>query len=163
MDKNSILGILLIAAILIVWSIVFGPDKKEMAERKRQQDSLALVLNQQMEQQKIQQQTDSAEAITTDTSHVSMAGKYGEFASSAEGVKKYVTLENDLIKLVISTLGGKPYSVELKQYKTHNRKPVVLFSGDSTEFGLYFYHQNNTIRVTVLHQKLLPDRKIVFP
>ena len=57
-----------------------------------------------------------------------------------------MTLENDVMKMVISTLGGRPYSVELKKYKTHNQTPVILFSGDSTEFGLYFYNsQNNTI------------------
>jgi len=145
MDRNSIIGILLIGAIMIVWSMVFRPNKKEMEERKRQQDSLALVLQQQMEQQKIQQQNDSLAALYADTSKVVVEEKLGEFAAAATGAKEFVTLENDLIKLVVSTLGGRPYSVELKSYKTHNQTPVVLFSGDSTEFGLYFYHQNNTV------------------
>ncbi|MBN2273073.1 MAG: membrane protein insertase YidC [Bacteroidales bacterium] len=148
MDKNSIIGILLIAAILIVWSVVFGPDKKEMAERKRVQDSLALVLQQEKEQQLKQQQqpiTDSSVAETTDTTKKVITEQLGEFAFAAAGEKKLITLENDLIRLSISTLGGRPYSVELKNYKTHKRTPVILFSGDSTEFGLHFYHQHNPI------------------
>ncbi|MBN1413707.1 MAG: membrane protein insertase YidC [Bacteroidales bacterium] len=152
MDRNSILGIILIAAILILWGVFFGPDKKEMAERKRQQDSLALVLKQQAEQQQIKQS--AADTITiqaVDSTDIKRIEQLGEFSFAAKGESKYVTIENDLIKLTISTLGGKPYSVELKNYKTHSRTPVILFSGDSTEFGLYFYSQNNTISTNSLY------------
>ena len=34
------------------------------------------------------------------------------------GENKFYTIENDLIKLVVSSKGGRPYSVELKKYKT---------------------------------------------
>lgn len=150
MDRNSIIGIILIAAILVVWSIVFGPNKKEMEERKRQQDSLALVLQQQREQQEIQLQADSVALTREETPQADVTERLGEFAGAVSGNIEFVTIENDLIKMVISTLGGRPYSVELKHYKTHNRTPVILFSGDSTEFGLYFYHQNNTISTNSL-------------
>ena len=138
MDKNSIIGILIIAAILIVWGVVFGPDKTDMEQRQRQQDSLALVLQQQAEQQQINQTiADSAQTTPSDTPSIQNVEQLGEFSGVATGKQEFITLENDLIKMVISTLGGRPYSVELKQYKTHGRTPVVLFSGDSTEFGLY--------------------------
>jgi YidC/Oxa1 family membrane protein insertase len=147
MDRNSIIGIILIAAILIVWSVIMGPNKKELEQRKRQQDSLALVLQQQQaEQQQIRQvKADSSIQEESDSITAKPELVYGEFAQAATGQTKYITLENDLIKLVISTRGGRPYSVELKKYSTFNKQPVILFSGDSTEFGFYFYHNNNTI------------------
>ncbi len=146
MDRNSIIGIILIAAILIVWSIVMGPDKRELEQRKRQQDSLALVLKQQAEQQKLLQTvTDSAVQKISDSTAVRPELIYGEFAGATTGKTEFITLENELIKLVISTKGGRPYSVELKKYRTFTKKPVILFSGDSTEFGFYFYHNYNTI------------------
>jgi YidC/Oxa1 family membrane protein insertase len=152
MDRNSIIGIIIIAVILIVWGIVFGPNKKEMAERRRQQDSLALVLQQQQAQKQIQQSVaDTLDTVSPDTSKTERIKQYGEFAAAVSGNKKFVTIENELVKLTISTLGGKPYSAELKEYKTHNRKPVVLFSGDSTEFGLKFYSQNNPVFTTNLY------------
>ncbi len=43
MDKNSIFGILLIAAILIIWGVVQSPIKKNWKHEERQLDSLALV------------------------------------------------------------------------------------------------------------------------
>ncbi len=69
------------------------------------------------------------------------------------GKKQFVTVENDLVKYRFSTLGGRLYSVELKKYKTWDQKPLILFSGDSTEFGFRFFTINN---------KLLDTRNLVF-
>jgi YidC/Oxa1 family membrane protein insertase len=152
MDRNSIIGIVLIAAILIVWGVVFSPNKKELAERKRQQDSLALVLqkNEAIKQQQLSA-ADTTQAIKTDSTSIDKTEQLGEFITAATGKKEYIVLENDLVKMTLSTLGGRPYAVELKNYKTHNKTPVVLFSGDSTEFGLYFYNQNNVISTNSLY------------
>jgi YidC/Oxa1 family membrane protein insertase len=153
MDRNSIIGIVLIAGILILWGVIFSPNKKELEERRRQQDSLAMVLQEQQKELKQKQQmtSDSASVVVADTAKKEKFAQFGEFAAFSAGEKKYVTLENDLVKMVISTLGGRPYSVELKNYKTHSKTPVILFSGDSTEFGLYFYNQNNTISTNELY------------
>ena len=89
MDRNSIIGIVLIAAILIVWSVVFSPNKKEMEERKRQQDSLALVLQQQEELKQKEHgrfRYDRLPPLTLQTRKVYV--QYGEFAASATGEKK---------------------------------------------------------------------------
>ena len=40
MSKNTIIGLVLIVAILIGWSVIFGPSKADKAKMKRQQDSL---------------------------------------------------------------------------------------------------------------------------
>ena len=47
MDKNTWIGFALIAAVIIGFSFLNRPSKEELAERKRVQDSIALV--QQME------------------------------------------------------------------------------------------------------------------
>jgi YidC/Oxa1 family membrane protein insertase len=158
MDKNSIFGILLIATILIIWGVVQKPDKKELEARKRLADSLALV-----------QQTRILPDTTVGIKQVSViaqvnAGKdsatpqqllneLGVFAANATGENKFYTIENDLIKLVISSKGGRPYSVELKKYKTFSRQPIILFDGDSTQFGLTFYDQNKPISTNALYFK----------
>ena len=43
MDKNSIFGIIMIAAILIIWGVVQSPNKKELEARKARLDSLAHI------------------------------------------------------------------------------------------------------------------------
>jgi hypothetical protein len=68
------------------------------------------------------------------------------FAESAAGSEKFITLENNLMKVRISTLGGKIYSVELKGYKRFNGQPLVLFEGNKNHFGLNFFSQNKSIQ-----------------
>ena len=53
------------------------------------------------------------------------------------------TIENDLIIMTVSSRGGEPYSARLKEYKTHDSLPVVLFNGDSTVFGYKFFTVDN--------------------
>ncbi|MBN2481418.1 MAG: membrane protein insertase YidC [Bacteroidales bacterium] len=151
MDRNSILGILLIAAVLIVWGIIQSPSKEEQAVRQRMIDSLNRAR---------ELQTSEAVPLTGDTGIITeegvsgvpasmdsarLTGEYGAFAAAAKGENTFYTIENDLIKLNISALGGRPYSAELKEYRTFSQEPVVLFTGDTNRFGLNFYHQNRAI------------------
>jgi YidC/Oxa1 family membrane protein insertase len=156
MDKNSIFGILIIAAILIIWGVVQAPNKKELEAQKRRADSLRIV-----EQARIladtagrtfQVDTVKQAVITPDSSNKQeLKNEFGEFAGSATGENKYYIIENDLVKLKLSSKGGRPYSVELKQYKTFGKQPVVLFDGDSTQFGLSFFNQNKPVSTTDLY------------
>lgn len=70
-------------------------------------------------------------------------GQYGAFAQAAEGTNDFITLENNKIELKISLKGGRVYSARLKDYKTFDAKPLVLFSGDSTVFGFNFFTSDN--------------------
>jgi YidC/Oxa1 family membrane protein insertase len=70
-------------------------------------------------------------------------GRYGSFAASAEGENEFITLENNKISLRISTKGGRLYSAMVKDFKTYDSLPIVLFSGDSTKFGFNFFTIDN--------------------
>ena len=69
MDKNTWIGFALIAAVIIGFSFLNRPSKEELAERKRVQDSIALV--QQMEwetkqlSEKIAQELESNQVSAT--------------------------------------------------------------------------------------------------
>ncbi len=71
------------------------------------------------------------------------AGQYGVFANTAKGENDFITLENSLIELKIATKGGRVYSARLKNYKTFDGRPLILFSGDSTVFGFNFFTADN--------------------
>ncbi len=68
---------------------------------------------------------------------------YGIFSQNATGENEFFIMENDLLVMTISARGGKPYSVRLKEYQTHDSLPVVLFNGDSTVFGYKFFTADN--------------------
>ncbi len=159
MDKKTIIGILLIGVILVLYSIYTQPSKEEIARLKIQRDSIAKV--EQAKKAEIAKQQAIADATTqqkavvenNDSSVVkndSLKNKqiqkqYGEFSDATQGTRKFITIENDLLKIKISTKGGKMYSAELKKYKAYDKTPLILFTGDSTIFGINFFDQNRSI------------------
>ncbi len=151
MDKNSIIGIIIIAAVIFVWGILSKPDKAEMERRKHVLDSLNKARLEQPDTNIIEPQQMPAvpeaekEGAANKLSAERIPARIGPFSGSETGTNDFYTLENDLIKLSISTRGGRPYSVELKEYKTFDSLPLVLFSGDSTVFGLNFFTQNSML------------------
>ncbi len=160
MDKNTIIGLLVIAGLLIGYSMFTRPSQEEQAEVQRIRDSVAFA-----EQIRIQQQIQEAETApiqTTEESAILPQEKravsaeenqnvYGAFAEGAVGEKEYITLENDKIRLKISKLGGRPYTVQLKEYQTYDSLPLILFDGDSTVFGMKFFAQNRSINTNELY------------
>jgi YidC/Oxa1 family membrane protein insertase len=83
---------------------------------------------------------ETAPAVTTP---VNDSAALGAFAVSAKGNDEFYVVENDLMVITISSRGGKAYSVRLKDYKTFDGRPVVLFNGDSTVFGYKFFTADN--------------------
>ncbi len=67
------------------------------------------------------------------------------FAGSASGTKESYTVESDVLKLRISTKGGKIEYVELKKYKAWDGKPLILLDDDSLHFGFHFFVNNRDI------------------
>ncbi len=159
MDKNSIFGIIIIAAILIIWGVVQSPNKKELEARKARLDSIAHIEQAQApaDTSRTAPAVGTASAVTPTAAENTqqLQDSVGEFASAVNGQDKFYTIENDLIRLVVSSKGGRPYSVQLKKYKTFLRKPVILFNGDSTQFGLSFFSQNRNISTDRLYFKSL--------
>ena len=164
MDKNTIIGLLIIATILIGYSLFTRPSQEELADRQRIQDSIrnaqTMILQEEQQQQQ-QQQSDKVVSPAETPGMVKDAAQgaididqykdaYGVFGEAAFGEKQFITMENDLIRMSISTLGGRPYSVELKNYQTHDSLPLFLFNGDSTIFGMSFFAQNRSINTNEL-------------
>jgi len=86
--------------------------------------------------------------------------RYGAFSDAAKGEDDFITLENNKLELKISLKGGRIYSARLKDYTTHDSLPLILFSGDSTVFGLNFFTSDNkAIQTNDLYFKPSTDQK----
>ena len=155
MDKNTITGLLLIMVILIGYSILMRPSSEELERRQREQEFRKLA-----EQERLFEEARRAEEMAKSISNIhdndsllqqELHDKFGVFAQAAEVDSRFITMENNLMKVRISTQGGRPYSVELKDYKRHNKTPLFLFDGDSTVFGFNFFAQNRSIITNNFH------------
>jgi YidC/Oxa1 family membrane protein insertase len=161
MDRNSVVGLVLIGLILIGFSILNAPSEEELAVMKREQDSIALVQKQEMVKvagQKANSSAIAAAPLFADTVNLNdsaraalLSDRLGAFADAGTGTESLVTIENDLMKVVLTSLGGRVKSVELKKYKTWDGKPVHLFESDSTKFGFNFFAQNRSISTNDLY------------
>ena len=86
--------------------------------------------------------------------------QYGAFAQSAIGENEFITLENNKVELKISLKGGRVYSARLKDYKTFDAQPLILFSGDSTVFGFNFFTSDNkAVQTNNLYFKPVSDQR----
>ncbi len=169
-DKNTVIGIAVIFVLIIGYSIFNKPSEAEIEVAKKRQDSLALIEKEQIlaEAERILKEDsiknlsavtlaiDSSQFLIEnsniiDTAALNLADstllndKYGYFADAGKGTQEFYILENNKVKLTISSKGGRLYSIELKEYKTYYGEPLILFDGDSTEFGISFFSQNRTI------------------
>ena len=148
MDRNSILGLTLIGLIIILYSIYTQPGKEEVLAMQHRRDSIAKVEEQkrlESIQNNIQVIADTILEQTDSVKKQIEIQQLGEFAENAEGDEQLITLENKLIKVVISSKGGKVKSAEIKNYKTWDGKPLKLLNGDSSIFNLSFSAQNRII------------------
>ena len=152
MDKNTWIGFLLIAAIIVGFNIINRPSEEEIAERQRIQDSIAVAQKMEAEAQAVSQQI--AQQIdaevpeeTIEDLNQRIEAVYGPFALSAKGEQQNIILENNKIRLHLSTLGGYVKRAELKEYKAYGDtiNPLSLFRGDESQLSFTLITNNNRV------------------
>ncbi len=160
MDRNTVIGFLLIAAILIGWSYFTAPSQEEIEEMRRRQDSIRVAKALEDSLRQIQIATDTfavADTGAIDTKEVQAteaarpsSEHLGIFSNAAIGEEEKTTIENEYIKATFSNKGGRIYSIELKDYKRYNGEPLKLFEGDTNLFNLTFFAGNRAINTEEL-------------
>ena len=165
-NKNTLIGFILIAAILFGWMYFMTPSKEQLAEQQRIQDSIRRARIEQMALDSIRQaerqQAESLAALQTDTARLAgmdslgiaqiknnaLRDKYGVFANAVEGEEQTWTIENKLQKLTFSNKGGFLKQVELKDYKTYDSLPLISFDPETVKFDLSFFAQNRIVNTS---------------
>ena len=143
MDKNNIIGFVLIAAVLIGFGVWSQPSKEEQAAARRQ-DSIENVARQKAEnaaklaaQQKTEQAKAAEEADTTALFHAALTGK---------------------VELTINTKGGVVTKAVIKNFEDRNgNKNVTLF--DSKTQSLNFALAAKDVNVNTADLYFTPSGK----
>ena len=137
MDKNTWIGFLLIAAIIVGFTMLNRPSKAELAERQRVQDSIALAHQAFAEAQRLSDSISAATAMPVTEQQV----------EESKPEEQWITLQNEKVRLTLSTYGGAIQRAELLEYHASGDSinPLCLFRADESSFGFTLITINNRI------------------
>lgn len=157
MDKNTILGFLFIGIILIWFSWFNRPTQEQLDATKQYNDSIAAVEaakqnTAELNAEQTQTNIDQLAGLDSDSTRQSaLIGKFGAFATVAEGTESFTKLGNDLVELTFTNKGGRIYSVILKKYNSFNSDTLTLFSGKDNNYGFLFKSGSRYINTSDLY------------
>jgi YidC/Oxa1 family membrane protein insertase len=151
MERNQILGLILIFTTLLVWTFINKPSSEELTKRQKVRDSISLA--EQLPVRNVDSVSVSSSVVNTKDSVKAAQNEsvYGAFAAASIGNEEFVTLENDFVKIQFSTKGGRIKSVILKKhYKTvkdssgkDGKELVTLLDNPDNAFEYVFTLANN--------------------
>lgn len=159
MDKNSAIGLTLILLIFLGFSYFQRPSEEEIADAKRQRDSIETVEQAKQQQEAgviedaIEESEETAEkSIPNDSADIATyKEQFGDFGAASVGDDGTVVIENELLAITINNKGGRPLSVQLKEYQTYDSLPLLLLDGPDNLFSLDFFAKNNRISTQELY------------
>lgn len=148
MDKNTIIGLGLIIALLLGWQYFATPSKEELAKQKKVRDSLAMVNKKALDAKSTVDSlkpVSQQQALPDSARAAQQKGNFGPFAASSVGAVQESVLENDLFKVNFSNKGGRITSVELKNYKKlieddkgkQSKVPLLLLEDAKNQFSYF--------------------------
>ena len=130
MDKNTLVGFLLIGAVLIGFSIYNRPSQEEMERAQRYQDSIQIAQQEAAMREAEAAAQQSAQALTLDSTSL--------FFGANQGTEQFTTLENNLVKVTFSNKGGRVVSATLKDYNNQQGQPLTLFNEEESAMNFAF-------------------------
>ena len=137
MDKNSVIGFILIALIFIGFTFFQSDRARKAAELQAQQDSIALA---QMPPQRMASEAVLESAAPEGESGASVAiYKDSLLENASKAQESIVTLENDVLEMKLSTRGAKPYSVRLKKFRNYDSTDLYIFRPGAAEYSISLY------------------------
>ena len=150
MDKNTVIGLVLIIAVIFGFSWLNQPSKEELARRQHVRDSIAAANEAaylaQLELEREQAVADSLAAIgemALDSARLEKT--YGYFAAAGVGVEEQFAVENEKIRLTFSNKGGRVCAAEMKNYTRYDSLPLMLFADGDASLGFTLFTSDNRI------------------
>jgi YidC/Oxa1 family membrane protein insertase len=153
MNKQTILGFVLIGLILFGFSWYQGRQQQKYQEQQRIEDSIARanapvpVIDTTMLAAGAQgaQGAQAAGGVAGGVAQpLAVVDPLGETMAAARGGEpQTIVIENDLATYEFSTLGGMISGVTLKNYNSYGGEPLRMWKPGSESFGVSFFLRRN--------------------
>ncbi|MBS1510418.1 MAG: membrane protein insertase YidC [Bacteroidetes bacterium] len=126
MDRNTIIGFVLIGALLVAMLVVNNRSSQAYQEQKQHfDDSVAKVTRDKAIKDSLEyakQHPEAAKPIVTAAAVPT--------ALKTDSVEKLTTVENDVMRITFTNKGAQPKSVELLKFSTYDKKPLLIQTGN---------------------------------
>jgi len=148
-DLNSLIGFVLLGAIMIWYFYNNQPTPEQIATQKAEQvqDSINRLSPVSNANDAIVQSPENTTVRPTDSlSYAQTQNRLGAFAYSASlpSAKDNETLlENELVSIKVSNKGGQITEVLLKKYTNYNKLPLYIIKDQNASLNLSFATQDN--------------------
>jgi YidC/Oxa1 family membrane protein insertase len=139
MDKNSVIGFLLVAAVIIGFSYFNRPTQEEIRQQEIE-DSISALKEANGTTQSAKKAVSDKQEVRSDTL----------FANTLAG-KKTVNLSNKDITVTINATGGEIGKVILNNYKDQEKKPLLLYSSQKSGMSFVIAGKQEDIETASLH------------
>lgn len=176
-DKKTIIGLVLIFAVFGVWMYVSQPSEEERAKIKQKQDS-AIAANMRAEQEaekaerlsedaekkeqadikQLAQAAEGNDSLATEAKRI-LSNQFGAFSEAALNKEQHLTIENELLKADLTSLGANIEQVTLKEYKTYHKDSVRFFTENGNSYGLNLSIGSKVLRTNELNFEVFVNDK----
>ena len=141
MNRDTVIGFILIALVLIGFSWWNQPSAEEI-EAAQKQDSIAAVMKDNAE--KAQQAADQQAKAAMDSA--ALADTTALFHAAMSGESQQVVLKNQKIELTLDTKGGSIKKAVIRNYKSiDGSNDVTLFDGDDQQLNFMLAGKQDNI------------------
>jgi YidC/Oxa1 family membrane protein insertase len=136
MDKNTVIGFLLLG-LLFIGYIFYNSQGKEALEKQQQhiKDSIASL--------KPKIDTSLNALKNSNSNNTRQDSSVINIKQDTSGKESFFTLENKVLKITFTNKGGQPKKVELKDFKTFDKKPLILQDGNFSNISYAINTGNN--------------------
>ncbi len=124
MDKRSLIGFALIMVIVTVWMLYNSVNEKPETKLQKDTTSTSATLTKQAEDSNGKKISEDKKAEESDS--VLEEQKFGILDRFSTGKDEYITIENNLVKVLLSSQGACIKQITLKNYKSWNGYPTRL-------------------------------------
>ena len=138
MDRNSAIGLTLIAALLLVYFYWFSTPAPQQSTQPVATESPT-------------QETPDPVGEEQSVPDSVMASAYGDLSSFARGTEKVIPVETEDLKIAFSSRGGIIKELELKNYKTYSQEPLKLVTPERTDFNLLTSYEGKDVDLYALY------------
>lgn len=133
-DNNSLLGLLLMGAIMLLWLYLQPPIEESIVETSSVDQS------EYIDDEEIK---NSDKPVDLKESLITNVSSENNFNSDVLSKDTTINFENDLIAIEINNKGGFISSLYLKGFNNHLENPIYLINGENSVFNLNFKTLNN--------------------